>query len=83
MANTITPDTLLAQMRAMMEQAQQFPGQEKEVFEFYQKNPDAISELRAPIYEEKVVDYVLERADVKDKTVSKEEHGSGCTALPK
>ncbi len=58
---------------ALYNQARQFRGQEREVFEYYRKNPDALQALRAPIFEEKVVDYVLEFADVTDKTVTKEE----------
>ena len=59
--------------RAMFEQIRQFPGQEKEVYDYFQKNPDALTGLRAPIYEEKVVDHLLAEVDVTDKTVSKEE----------
>jgi trigger factor len=59
--------------RAMTEQARQFPGQEASVFEYYQKNPEAMQELQAPIFEEKVVDFIVEMADVADKTVSIEE----------
>ncbi|MDH3582516.1 MAG: trigger factor [Hyphomicrobiales bacterium] len=59
--------------KALMERVRQFPGQEQQVYEFYQKNPDAITDLRAPIFEEKVVDYVLELADVKEKKVAKED----------
>lgn len=58
---------------ALMERLRQFPGQEQQVYEFYQKNPQAMAELRAPIFEEKVVDYILELADVTEKTVTKEE----------
>ena len=58
---------------AVMQQASQFPGQEKEVFDFYQKNPQQLASLRAPIFEEKVVDYILELATVTEKTVTKEE----------
>lgn len=58
---------------ALMERLRQFPGQEQQVYEFYQKNPQALAELRAPIFEEKVVDYILELAEVKDKTVTKDE----------
>ncbi|MEM1317933.1 MAG: trigger factor, partial [Pseudomonadota bacterium] len=54
-------------------QVQQYPGQEKEVYEFFRSNPDAIGSMRAPIFEEKVVDHILESADVTDKTVTKEE----------
>ncbi len=59
--------------QAMMEQVRRFPGQEKQVFEYFQKNPQAIEQLRAPIYEDKVVDFVLEMAKVEDQTVSVEE----------
>jgi trigger factor len=56
--------------RAMIERARQFPGQERQVIEFYRKSPDALNELRAPVYEEKVITFVLELANVKDKKVS-------------
>ena len=56
-----------------MQQVQQYPGQEKEIYEFFQKNPDAIGGLRAPIFEEKVVDHILEQVTVEDKTVTKDE----------
>lgn len=58
--------------RQLLNTARSYPGQEKEVLEFYQKNPAAMQQLRAPLFEEKVVDYILERADVSEKTVSKE-----------
>jgi len=50
-----------------------YPGQEREVMEFYRQNPQAVASLRAPIYEDKVVDYLLELVNVTDKPVSKEE----------
>jgi trigger factor len=56
-----------------MERVQQFPGQEREVYEYYQKNPEALAELRVPIFENKVVDYILELASVKEKKVTPEE----------
>ncbi|MBK1623707.1 trigger factor [Afifella marina] len=59
--------------RALYEQVRRFPGQEQQVIEHYRNNPDAVQALRAPIFEEKVVDYMLELADVTDKTVSREE----------
>ncbi len=59
--------------KALIERVQQFPGQEQQVYEFYQKNPDAIADLRAPLFEEKVVDYILELADITEKKVSKED----------
>ncbi len=59
--------------RALYDRVRQFPGQEQQVFEFYKNNQQALASLRAPIYEEKVVDFMLELAKVTDKTVTKEE----------
>jgi trigger factor len=59
--------------RAVMERARQVPGREQEVWEFYRKNPDAVGSLRAPIFEDKVVDFILELAKVADKTVTRDE----------
>ncbi|MEQ9688360.1 MAG: trigger factor [Bauldia litoralis] len=59
--------------RALSAQLRQFPGREKELVEYYRANPEAIASLRAPIYEEKVVDFLLELVNVTDKTVSREE----------
>ncbi|MEN5081737.1 trigger factor [Bosea sp. TWI1241] len=59
--------------QALIERARQFPGQEKEVWEFYRKNPQALAEIRAPIFEEKVVDHLLGQVKIEDKTVSREE----------
>ncbi|GGB60671.1 trigger factor [Roseibium aquae] len=59
--------------RALYDRVRQFPGQEQQVFEFYKNNPQALASLRAPIYEEKVVDFILELAKVSDKTVTREE----------
>ncbi len=59
--------------RALMEQARRFPGQEKAVYEYYEKNPAAVAELRAPLFEDKVVDFILEKATPTEKTVSKDE----------
>ena len=58
--------------RLIAQEARQFPGQEKMVFEFYQKNPQALAQLRAPLYEDKVVDFILELAKVNEKEVSRE-----------
>lgn len=55
---------------AIMERVKQFPGQEREVYEYYQKNPQAVAELRVPIFENKVVEHILEQATVKDKKVT-------------
>ena len=59
--------------QAMMNQARQYPGQEREFFEFVQKNPQMQQQMRAPLFEDKVVDYVFELATVSDKEVSKDE----------
>jgi trigger factor len=58
--------------QALVERARQFPGQEKQVWEFYRKNPQALAEIRAPIFEEKVVDHLLGQIKVEDQTVSRE-----------
>jgi trigger factor len=67
---TVTDEEL---NRALMEQARQFPGQEQRVWDFYRQNPQAIAGVRAPIYEEKVVDFVLELAEVTEKKVPRDE----------
>lgn len=59
--------------RALIERVRQFPGQEKQVFDYYRSNPMAMASLRAPIFEEKVVDLILAEAKVTDKEVTKEE----------
>jgi trigger factor len=59
--------------RAIVEQARQMPGREQQVWDYYRKNPNALAELRAPIFEEKVVDFLLALAKVTDKTVSRED----------
>ncbi len=59
--------------RAMAREAQRYQGQEQMVIDFFRKNPQAAESLRGPIFEEKVVDYVLELAKVTDKTVTPEE----------
>lgn len=66
----ITDDELT---KGVIERARQFPGQEKLVWDFYSKNPQAMAEIRAPIFEEKVIDHILGTAKVTDKTVSKDE----------
>lgn len=59
--------------RAVVERARQFPGQEQQVWEFYRSNPQALASVRAPLFEEKVVDFLLELAAVTEKPVTKEE----------
>ena len=59
--------------RALMEQARRFPGQEKMIYEYYEKTPGAVAELRAPIFEDKVIDFIIDAAKPTDKSVSKED----------
>ena len=59
--------------RAVIERARQMPGREKEVWDYYRNNPNALAQLRAPIYEDKVVDFILELAKVTEKKVSRED----------
>jgi len=58
--------------RAILARARQFPGQEQQVFQFYAKNPQAQAEIRAPLFEDKVVDFIAELATVNDRKVDKE-----------
>ena len=67
---TVTDDEV---SRAVIERARQMPGREKEVWDFYRNNVNALAQLRAPIYEDKVVDFILELAHVTEKKVSREE----------
>jgi len=66
----VTNDELSTVLR---QEAQRYPGQERQVIDFYRQNPGALSQLQAPVYEEKVVDYILSKATVTDKTVTREE----------
>ncbi|MCI5061153.1 MAG: trigger factor [Alphaproteobacteria bacterium] len=59
--------------RAVISEAQKFPGQEKMIFEYYQKTSQALEQLRAPLFEDKVCDFIFEQADVAEKEVSVEE----------
>ncbi len=59
--------------KAVIAEAQKYPGQEKQVFDYFAKNREALESLRAPIYEDKVVDFILELATVTDKEVTAEE----------
>ncbi|MEQ1753091.1 MAG: trigger factor [Micropepsaceae bacterium] len=59
--------------RAVVAQARQYPGQENRIFEIYRSNPDAVAQLRAPIFEDKVVDFLCGQAKITDQTVSRED----------
>ena len=69
--------------QAIMAQSRQYPGQEKEFFEFMQKNEQMQQQLRAPIFEDKVVDHIFEKATVTDKKVNKTELQTAVEALDK
>ncbi|MBK1697658.1 trigger factor [Rhodovibrio salinarum] len=56
--------------KALIEEVQRYPGREREVFEHYQNNQDALQSLRAPIYEDKVIDYILELANTEERAVT-------------
>lgn len=73
--------------KALVELVRRYPGQEKEVWDYYRKNPQALGEIRAPIFEEKVVDHIIGQAKVTDRPVSREdlfkvEAGDDETPLP-
>ena len=67
--------------QAIMNQARQYPGQEREFFEFVQKNQQMQQQLRAPLFEDKVVDHVFAQATVTEKEVSKDELQKAVEAL--
>ena len=67
--------------QAMMNQARQYPGKEREFFEFVQKNEQMQQQMRAPLFEDKVVDYIFELATVTDKKINKEELQKAVEAL--
>src|SRR5262249_38551855 len=67
---TVAEDEL---SRAVMERARQFAGQEQRVWDYYRQNPQAVAALRAPIFEEKAVDFLLELGSVTEKKVDREE----------
>ncbi len=67
---TVTREEL---QKAMFDEVRRYPGQEQQVFEFFQKNPQAVESLRAPIYEDKVVDFILGTVKVNEVSVSVEE----------
>ena len=67
---TLTQDDLT---KAVMQEARRYPGQEKIVFEYYQKNPQALDALKAPLFEEKVVDYVLTVVKINEENLSADE----------
>lgn len=71
-ANDITVDNQELNA-AVIEQARRYPGQEQQVVDFFRNNPQAVEQLRAPIFEDKVVDFILQLAPTEEQTVSVEE----------
>ncbi len=67
---SIKPEDINA---AIMNEAKKYPGQEKVVLDYYLKNKSAVDALKAPIFEEKIIDYIIGKAKVNDKIVSVEE----------
>ncbi len=67
--------------QAVMQQAQQYPGQEREFFEYVQKDQNALQQLRAPLFEDKVVDHIMELAATTEKEVSKDDLRKAVEAL--
>jgi trigger factor len=59
--------------RAVLDEARRYPGQERKVYEWYQKNPDMVARLRAPIYEDKIIDFILELVKATERKVSPQE----------
>ena len=59
--------------RALMERVRQYPGEEKQVWDFFRNNPQAMAQIQAPLFEDKVIDHVLSQAKVTERKVSKEE----------
>ena len=58
--------------RALFMEAQRYPGKEREVFEFYQKTPEAMANLRAPLFEDKVIDFIVDLAKVAERDLTAE-----------
>jgi trigger factor len=67
--------------QAIMTQARQYPGQERAFFEFIQQNQQAQQQLRAPLFEDKVVDFIVELAEVTETEVTKDELKAAVDAL--
>tara|TARA_Y100000739_G_C20159708_1_gene262714 strand:- start:7 stop:516 length:510 start_codon:yes stop_codon:yes gene_type:complete len=59
--------------KALQVEMQRYPGQEKEILDYYQKNQDAIGQLTAPVFEDKVIDFILKKVKLKDVKVSRED----------
>ena len=58
---------------AMMQELQRYPGREKEILDYFKKNPDAQNQLSGPVFEDKIIDFIVELAEVKEKVVNVDE----------
>ncbi len=67
--------------QAIMNQARQYPGQERQFFDFVRQNQQMQQQMRAPIFEDKVIDHIVDQAEVTDKEVSKDELQKAVEAL--
>ena len=66
-------EEMSSKLEPMMKEIQKYPGQEKQVMDYFKNNPEAQQQLSGPIFEDKIIDFILELANVKEKTVSVEE----------
>jgi trigger factor len=57
----------------MMKEIQKYPGQEKQVMDYFKNNPEAQQQLSGPIFEDKIIDFILELANTKEKVVTSDE----------
>ena len=58
---------------AMMQELQRYPGQEKAILDYFKKNPEAQNQFSGPVFEDKIIDFIVELAEVKDKVVNEED----------
>ena len=63
--------------RALFQEVSRYPGQEQQIMELYQKNPEAMASIRAPLFEDKIVDFITEMATVTEKTIDPEDLMAG------
>ena len=63
--------------RALFQEVSRYPGQEQQIMELYQKNPEAMASIRAPLFEDKIVDFITEMATVTEKSISPEDLMAG------
>jgi len=54
----------------MIQELQRYPGREKEILDYFKKNPDAQNQLSGPVFEDKIIDFIVELAEVKEKVVN-------------